>query len=110
MPALVHIYDGVRTVNGEEGDVGVSSGGRETARVRVINTDNGPMSVWVSGAEYRVVAIDGYDVHQPELVSEEAVLVTAVDASTSRSRSQIPEHELSSAATPPSFWAKEPKV
>ncbi len=77
VPALVHIYDGVRTVNGEEGDVGVSSGGRETARVRVINTDNGPMSVWVSGAEYRVVAIDGYDVHQPELVSEEAVLVTA---------------------------------
>jgi FtsP/CotA-like multicopper oxidase with cupredoxin domain len=77
LPALVHIYDGVRTVNGAEGDVAVDSAAGQTARVRVINTDNGPMSVWVSGAEYRVVAVDGYDVHQPELVDGKAVLVTA---------------------------------
>ncbi len=77
LPALVHIYDGVRTVNGFEGDVAVDAAAGQTARVRVINTDNGPMSVWVSGAEYRVVAVDGYDIHQPDTVSGEAVLVTA---------------------------------
>ncbi len=77
VPALVHIYDGVRTVNGDEGDVAVDSAPGQTARVRVINTDNGPMSVWVSGADYRVVAVDGYDVHQPDTVDGAAVLVTA---------------------------------
>ncbi len=77
IPALVHIYDGVRTVNGAEGDVAVDSAPGQTTRVRVINTDNGPMSVWVSGADYRVVAVDGYDIHQPETVEGKAVLVTA---------------------------------
>jgi len=75
--ALVHIYDGVRTVNGEEGDVALDSPPGETTRVRVINSDNGPMSVWVSGADYRVVAVDGYDIHQPEKVDGQAILVTA---------------------------------
>ncbi len=77
VPALVHIYDGLRTVNGAEGDVAVDSAPGQTVRVRVINTDNGPMSVWVSGADYRVVAVDGYDVHQPDTVDGKAVLVTA---------------------------------
>lgn len=75
--ALVHIYDGIRTVNGAEGDVNVDALADQTVRVRVINTDNGPMSVWVSGANYRVVAVDGYDVNQPETVTGKATLVTA---------------------------------
>ena len=49
----------------------------DVVRIRVINTDNGPMSVWVSGADYRVVAVDGYDVNEPEPVSGLATLVTA---------------------------------
>ena len=40
------------------------------ARVRVINTDNGPMPVWVTGAPYRVVAVDGTDVHGPTEVTD----------------------------------------
>jgi FtsP/CotA-like multicopper oxidase with cupredoxin domain len=46
-------------------------------RVRVVNTDNGPMPVWVSGAEYRLVAIDGTDLHEPGAVADTAVLLTA---------------------------------
>jgi FtsP/CotA-like multicopper oxidase with cupredoxin domain len=77
VPAVVHIYGGVRTVNGEEGDVPVDAAAGDVVRVRVVNTDNGPMSVWVSGAGYRVVAIDGYDVHEPEPVDGQALTVTA---------------------------------
>jgi len=77
VPAAVHIYDGRRTVNGEEGDVSVAASPGDAARVRVINTDNGPMPVWVSGAEYRVVAVDGYDINEPTRIEGDGVLVTA---------------------------------
>jgi FtsP/CotA-like multicopper oxidase with cupredoxin domain len=77
VPAVVHIYDGVRTVNGEEGDVPVDAAPGDVVRVRVVNTDNGPMSVWVTGAGYRVLAIDGYDVNKPELVDGQALTVTS---------------------------------
>ncbi len=75
--AIVHLYDGVRTVNGEEGDVAIDAEEGDVVRVRVVNTDNGPMSVWTSGADYQVTAIDGYDVNEPDQVSAEAVTVTA---------------------------------
>ena len=75
--ALAHIYEGVRTINGTEGDLDVAARPGETVRVRVINSENGPSPVWVSGAEYRVLAVDGTDVHKPTPVSEQAVLVTA---------------------------------
>ncbi len=77
IPAVVHIYDGLRTVNGEEGDVAVESAPGDVVRVRVVNTDNGPMSVWVTGARYRVLAIDGYDVNEPQPVDGQALTVTA---------------------------------
>ena len=41
---------GVTTVEAEAG---------EPVRVRVINTDNGPLRAWVSGSDFRVVAVDG---------------------------------------------------
>ncbi len=77
VPAVVHQYDGARTVNGEEGDVPVPAAPGDTARLRVINTDNGPMPVWVSGAAYRVLAVDGTEVNEPTEVTGESVLVTA---------------------------------
>ncbi|MDH4159826.1 MAG: multicopper oxidase family protein [Actinomycetota bacterium] len=75
--AVVHIYGGVRTVNGEEGDVPVEAQPGDLVRVRVVNTDNGPMSVWTSGAPYRVVAVDGYDLNEPDPVAGQATTVTA---------------------------------
>jgi len=75
--ALAHLYGGVRTTNGIEGDVHAAAMPGATARVRVINTDNGPMSVWVGGASFRVVAVDGRDVHGPTPVHDTSVLVTA---------------------------------
>jgi FtsP/CotA-like multicopper oxidase with cupredoxin domain len=75
--ALVHMYDGTRTVNGQEGDLVVPAEPGTVARVRVINTDNGPMTTWVSGAAYRVVAVDGTEVNRPGEVSDQALVVTA---------------------------------
>ncbi|MGW6198587.1 multicopper oxidase family protein [Kribbella sp. NPDC055110] len=74
--AAVHTYDKVRTVNGEYGERRVRAPG-PVARVRLINTDNGPMAVWVDGASYKVVAVDGTEVNAPTEVSGKAVLVTA---------------------------------
>ncbi|MEV6343847.1 multicopper oxidase family protein [Actinoplanes sp. NPDC051851] len=68
----VHTYDGRRTVNGVPGVSALT--GR---RIRVINTDAGPIRVWVSGTPFRVLAIDGHDVHEPAAITGEAVLVTA---------------------------------
>ena len=75
--ALLHLYDGQRTLNGHQGDVPVEAEPGTTARVRVINTDNGPFTTWVSGADYRVVAVDGTDLNEPGAVSGEALVVTA---------------------------------
>jgi FtsP/CotA-like multicopper oxidase with cupredoxin domain len=75
--ALAHLYGGVRTINGDSAGVRVAAAPGVTARVRVINTDNGPISAWVAGAPFRVVAIDGTDLHEPGEVSGVSVLVTA---------------------------------
>ena len=74
--AAVHTYDKVRTVNGEYGERRVQAPG-PIARVRLINTDNGPLAVWADGAPYKVVAVDGTDVSGPTEVSGKSVLVTA---------------------------------
>jgi FtsP/CotA-like multicopper oxidase with cupredoxin domain len=75
--AVAHLYGGQRTLNGQAGDVRVDARPGERVRVRAINTDNGPMPVWVSGAQFRLLAVDGADLHQPGQVAEEAVQLTA---------------------------------
>ncbi|UOY03863.1 multicopper oxidase family protein [Blastococcus sp. PRF04-17] len=75
--AAVHTYQGHRTVNGRTGITTVETEPGRPVRVRLVNTDNGPLRAWVSGAAFRVVAVDGTDVHEPTAVRSEGVLVTA---------------------------------
>ncbi len=75
--AVVHLYEGRRTVNGAEGDLPVVALPGAVVRVRVVNTDNGPMPVWVSGAAFRLRAVDGTDLREPPPVSGQYVLLTA---------------------------------
>ncbi|WP_188190338.1 multicopper oxidase family protein [Nonomuraea sp. SYSU D8015] len=75
--ALVHLYNGIRTVNGREGDVHVKAAPGSRARVRVINTEYGVMPAWVSGAPYRLAAVDGTEINGPAPVRDEAVGVAA---------------------------------
>ncbi len=74
--ALTHLYDGLRTVNGLEGDVRAPAEPGQRARIRIINTDNGPVEVWLTHP-YRMVAVDGQDVNEPTEVADLAVTVTA---------------------------------
>ena len=75
--ALVHLYEGRRTVNGLAGDVPVTAAPGTPVRVRVVNTDAGPMRVWPTGGEFRVVAVDGREVHGPTPLRDTSVEVTA---------------------------------
>jgi FtsP/CotA-like multicopper oxidase with cupredoxin domain len=74
--AIAHTYGGVRTINGKAEDLHVAARPGQLVRVRVTNTDNGPMEVW-TGAPYRLLATDGTDVHQPTEVSARSVTLTA---------------------------------
>jgi FtsP/CotA-like multicopper oxidase with cupredoxin domain len=75
--ATVHTYDGRRTINGRTGENPAITDPARPVRVRLVNTDNGPLRAWVSGAPFRVVAVDGRDVHAPTDVTDAGVLVTA---------------------------------
>jgi FtsP/CotA-like multicopper oxidase with cupredoxin domain len=73
----VHTYTGKRTINGSEGASLLAARPGDTVRARMINTDAGPIRAWVSGAQYRVVAVDGRDVNGPTPVRDSAAVVTA---------------------------------
>jgi FtsP/CotA-like multicopper oxidase with cupredoxin domain len=74
--ALTHLYAGTRTLNGLEGDVPFVADPGERVRVRLVNTDNGPVQVW-AGQDYTVRAVDGRDLNAPTPVSGQALTVTA---------------------------------
>lgn len=74
--AMAHTYGAVRTINGRVGDLTVPAEPGDTVRLRVVNTDNAPMPLW-SDAPYRVVAVDGTDVHAPAVVHGQGLLLTA---------------------------------
>lgn len=76
LTAVAHVYDGVRTINGRPGDLRLPASPGDPVRLRVINTDNGPMEVW-SSLTYRVVAIDGRDLHGPTLITGRELTVPA---------------------------------
>jgi FtsP/CotA-like multicopper oxidase with cupredoxin domain len=74
--AVTHVYGGVRTINGLEDDVAVEASPGERLRVRLVNTDNGPVQVW-SGAPYTVVAVDARDLNAPTPVTGKSLTLTA---------------------------------
>ncbi len=75
--ALVHSYGGVRTINGarETWRVGAEPG--STVRVRVANTDNTPLSLWVPTGPYRLLATDGHEINAPNPVEGASVVLGA---------------------------------
>jgi FtsP/CotA-like multicopper oxidase with cupredoxin domain len=74
--AIAHTYAGLRTLNGKAEDLRVPARAGQRIRVRVTNTDNGPMKVWSSGP-YRLLAVDGTEVHQPTEITDRSVTLTA---------------------------------
>ena len=75
--AVSHVYtNGVKTLNGQPGSMQVSAKPGQAVRVRAVNTDNGPVEVW-SASPFRILAVDGYDLHEPGEVRGESVTLTA---------------------------------
>src|SRR3954471_24786303 len=75
--ALVHLYSGgEHTVNGAATDLSVPAAAGTEVRGRIINTDSGPMYAW-TGGPYRLLAIDGTEVHGPASVEGRSVQITA---------------------------------
>jgi FtsP/CotA-like multicopper oxidase with cupredoxin domain len=67
----------VRTINGQEHQITAAAAPGRLVRVRVVNTDNGQIPVWVAGAPFRLLAVDGTDLNGPTPVTGRYVLVTA---------------------------------
>jgi FtsP/CotA-like multicopper oxidase with cupredoxin domain len=63
--AAVHTYDDRRTINGRTGSSRVDVPAGTALRVRVINTDNALVRTGLVGAPFKVVAVDGRDLHGP---------------------------------------------
>lgn len=75
--AAVHTYDGRRTIDGRQGVSRVEAAAGSAVRVRVVNTDSGPLRISVGGAPYRVVALDARELNGPSDISGAAVLLAA---------------------------------
>ncbi|WP_392544551.1 multicopper oxidase family protein [Oryzobacter telluris] len=75
--ALVHTYAGRRTIGGRSGDTRLDLAPGRTARIRLVNTDNGATTAWVDGGRYRVLAVDGTDLNGPTPVEGRGVEVAA---------------------------------
>ncbi|HEY2947100.1 MAG TPA: multicopper oxidase family protein [Micromonosporaceae bacterium] len=71
--APVHTYEGRRTIAGRTGVQRVDAAPGSQVRVRLVNTDSGTVRVSVTGAPYRLLAIDARDVHAPTDVTDRAV-------------------------------------
>jgi FtsP/CotA-like multicopper oxidase with cupredoxin domain len=74
--AIAHTYGGLRTINGKAEDLRVPARPGQRVRVRITNTDNGPMKVWTSGT-YRLLAIDATEVNRPSDISGRELTLTA---------------------------------
>lgn len=66
--AVLHRYAEGPTLNGTEGTTTIDAEPGQRVRVRVVNTDNGRAPLWVTGAPYKVLAVDATDVNEPEPV------------------------------------------
>ncbi|MDX6224349.1 MAG: hypothetical protein QOE64_725 [Frankiales bacterium] len=75
--AVSHLYESQATVNGNDKNVQVQAAPGQQVRVRLVNTDNGTLSAWLTGGTYKVLAVDGYDVHQPQAVNGKALFIPA---------------------------------
>ena len=74
---VLHRYGDSPTLNGAEGTTTLDVAPGEQVRLRVVNTDNGLAPLWVTGATYAVLAVDGTDVNAPGAVESEKYALPA---------------------------------
>lgn len=75
---LLHTYPGgSRTIAGVPGETHRDLPPGTSVRVRTINTDNLTAFVWVSGADARLLSVDGRDVNEPGVVGNRKIRLGA---------------------------------
>lgn len=75
--AAVHTYpDGIRSIGNAGNELHAKARPGERVRVRFVNTDNAPLSVW-SSTPFLIRAVDGTEVTGPTEVNGQRVSVTA---------------------------------
>lgn len=72
-----HVFDGVETLNGVEGLTRRRVAPGTDVRLRLVNTDNNPKRMAVTGTSIRVVAIDGTELNGPSPLERAALEVAA---------------------------------
>jgi FtsP/CotA-like multicopper oxidase with cupredoxin domain len=75
--AAVHAYSGRRTISGRTGEQTFATPPGQKVRVRVVNTDNGTLQTWLIGSPFRVLAVDGRDLHEPGELRQRLLVVGA---------------------------------
>lgn len=75
--AVFHIFDGIATFNGKEAVSRERVAAGTPVHLRLVNTDNNPRRFVLSGTEFRVVAIDGTELHGPSELAHTALELAA---------------------------------
>ena len=74
---VAHELDGLETLSGRDGVTRRTVAPATTVRLRLVNTDNAPKPFVLSGAPFRVVAIDGTELNRPGWVTDHPTLRVA---------------------------------
>ena len=72
---LAHTYDGIPTLNADEGVQRLDAEPDTQVRLRLVNTDNSPQRFVLTGTPFRVLALDGTELNGPEDVRDVVVVV-----------------------------------
>jgi FtsP/CotA-like multicopper oxidase with cupredoxin domain len=74
---LAHTYDGIPTLDANDGVERLDAPVGTSARLRLVNTDNSPRRFALTGVPFRVLAIDGTDLNEPGVLSDTLLEVAA---------------------------------
>jgi FtsP/CotA-like multicopper oxidase with cupredoxin domain len=75
--ALVHSYGRLGTISGRTGLQRIPAAAGALLRLRVVNAEDASIVVSVSGAPYRVLALDGRDINEPPEVRNRTIVLAA---------------------------------
>jgi FtsP/CotA-like multicopper oxidase with cupredoxin domain len=73
--ALAHDYDGTPTLNGSDAVTKRRVAPGTPVRLRLVNTDNTPQRFTLAGTPFRVLAVDGTDLNEPQPLENTRLVV-----------------------------------
>jgi FtsP/CotA-like multicopper oxidase with cupredoxin domain len=88
----IHTFDGIPTINGDDGIAQRAVAPGTPVRLRLLDTDSVAQRLALDGTPFRVVAIDGRDLHGPTEVEDRALELAAggrIDVSFTMPRSPV---------------------